>query len=134
MKASQKGAVALEFLLLFPLVVSLIYAAAIYGVLFSWQVRMQVAVDRASAAVMQLDRSATNDPLPMAVGLASNSLKDMDIPFPAASTSACISTGTNIVECSVTLELEHTGLNKLGFLGGFPPMPDNLRARGRVTF
>lgn len=53
----QHGAVAFEFLLLFPFVISLIYAAGVYGVLFSWQVRMQVAVDRSVAAVMALDRS-----------------------------------------------------------------------------
>lgn len=67
-KKMEKGAVAFEFIILFPFVIGLIYAAAVYGALFSWQVRMQVAVDRATASVMRLDRSGTAAFCPLADG------------------------------------------------------------------
>ena len=45
MKAGRKqaGAVALEFLMLFPFVVAMLYGAAVYGLTFFAQYRMQDA-------------------------------------------------------------------------------------------
>src|SRR5699024_632339 len=71
----QKGVIALEFLLLFPVVIALVYAAAVYGLVFSWQVQMQIAVDRSTAAVMHLDRSSTSDPETSALSLANQAME-----------------------------------------------------------
>src|SRR5690554_5271006 len=73
----HKGVIALEFLLLFPVVIALVYAAAVYGVVFSWQVQMQIAVDRSTAAVMHLDRSATEDPKAAAEATANEALNEL---------------------------------------------------------
>ena len=52
------GAVALEFLLLFPFVVAMLYGAAVYGLTFFAQYRMQDAVDNAVSTALYIDRSA----------------------------------------------------------------------------
>src|SRR5699024_6675487 len=80
----HKGVIALEFLLLFPIVIALVYAAAVYGVVFSWQVRMQIAVDRSTAAVMHLDRSSTGDPESSALSLAQQAMEKLRPSFSAA--------------------------------------------------
>ena len=60
MKAGRKqaGAVALEFLMLFPFVVAMLYGAAVYGLTFFAQYRMQDAVDNAVSTALYIDRSA----------------------------------------------------------------------------
>ena len=55
---NQEGAVALEFLMLFPFVVAMLYASAIYGIVFFSQYRLQNVVDRAVASALYVDRSA----------------------------------------------------------------------------
>lgn len=142
----QLGATALEFLFLFPLVVSLVYAAGVYGVLFSWQVKMQIAVDRATASVMYLDRSATNTPQTEAEALANQNMADLAPDFVGAITDAC-SADEEIVTCTLSVTLKDsgcageggatstmTGPDALGFLGGFPPMPDCLKAVAKVAY
>ncbi|PHR68104.1 hypothetical protein [Alcanivorax sp.] len=148
-KKTERGAVALEFLLLFPLIFSLIYAAGVYGVLFSWQVRMQVAVDRSTAAVMALDRSATADPQVAAEALADAAMATMDLAFlGTVPTSAVCSfeAGTpESIVCTLGVPMEGDcpdGMataggdapRQLGFFNGFPPLPDCLMAEARVTF
>jgi Flp pilus assembly protein TadG len=54
----QAGAVALEFLLLFPFVIAMLYGAAVYGLTFFAQYRMQDAVDNAVSTALYIDRSA----------------------------------------------------------------------------
>lgn len=149
MRRYKGGAVALEFLLLFPLVISLIYAAGVYGVLFSWQVRMQVAVDRSTAAVMALDRSATANPEVAAEALADAALAKMDLAFlgTVAKSEVCsFEVGTpDAIVCTLGVPLEGdcpdgiaaangNGPRQLGFFSGFPPLPDCLTAEARVTF
>ena len=57
-RRDAKGAVALEFLMLFPFVVGMLYASAIYGIVFFSQYRLQNVVDRAVATALYVDRSA----------------------------------------------------------------------------
>lgn len=145
------GAVAFEFLILFPFVIGLIYSAAVYGVLFSWQVRMQIAVDRSSAAVMRLDRNGTNDPSAAALTLANNSMKEGLVPefMGDLSAAACYQPEgiDDQVACTLKIALKDggcagglgatstaKGLNAMGFFGGFPPMPDCLEATAKVTY
>tara|TARA_B100000676_G_C18049891_1_gene830417 strand:- start:660 stop:1127 length:468 start_codon:yes stop_codon:yes gene_type:complete len=150
MPSRQTGAVALEFLLLFPLVISLIYAAGVYGVLFSWQVRMQVAVDRSTAAVMALDRSSTSAPATKAAQLANTALGNVSLSFLSVPPDACKSEDADgngeddTIACSLSVVLEDGGCGdetstaggpkKLGFFGGFPPLPDCLTAEAKVAF
>jgi len=142
MRRYVSGVVALEFLLLFPLVVSLVYAAGVYGVLFSWQVRMQVAVDRSTAQVMYLDRSATSSPETEAVALANGTLAGMGLSFLIVPDNAC-SLDDDKVVCTLSVGLEgddcgaggaSEGPEQLGFFDGFPPLPDCLTASSRVAF
>ena len=148
-KSVNKGAVALEFLLLFPLIFSLIYAAGVYGVLFSWQVRMQLAVDRSTAAVMALDRSATDDPKVTAEALADAALASMDLSFlgtvPTGSVCSFEAGPPDVIVCTLGVKMEGdcpagvavAGANEpksLGYFGGFPPLPDCLTAEARVAF
>ena len=48
----------MEFLMLFPFVVAMLYASAIYGIVFFSQYRLQNVVDRAVATALYVDRSA----------------------------------------------------------------------------
>lgn len=138
----MKGAVALEFLLLFPLIFSLIYVAGVYGVLFSWQVQMQLAVDRSTAAVMALDRSATDKPEDAAVALANAALAKMDLSF--IDDPGTCEGEDGVVVCALAVPMDGGGCGgdeesaegpkQLGFFGGFPPLPDCLRASARVAF
>lgn len=151
----ERGAVALEFLLLFPLIFSLIYAAGVYGILFSWQVRMQIAVDRATASVMRLDRSSTSTPSAAALELAIKSLIDgegnsvMAPEFMGTLSGAdkvCYEVDQQVA-CTLKIVLKEGGCGdefgatgtakgpgSLGFLGGFPPMPDCLKATAKVAY
>ena len=63
MKAGRKqaGAVALEFLMLFPFVVAMLYGAAVYGLTFFAQYRMQDAVDNAVSTALYICLLYTSD-------------------------------------------------------------------------
>ncbi|MCU5782139.1 hypothetical protein MA04_01439 [Alcanivorax balearicus MACL04] len=147
----ERGAVALEFLVLFPLIFSLIYAAGVYGVLFSWQVRMQIAVDRATASVMHLDRNGTDEPDVEALKLANDSVAGGLVPefMGSLSTEACYHPpgADDQVVCTLKVVLADGGCadgqgavgtakgpGALGFWGGFPPMPDCLQATAKVVY
>lgn len=157
----EKGSVTLEFGILLPFFLCLIYAAAIYGIVFSWQVRMQIAVDRATAAVMQLDRSSTNDPAGVAEALAQGALARTPMSFMVPPENACrlvnmagdaaAEDGSDAaaVVCELFLELEAPNEGEarcdenasavessltVGFFGGFPPLPGCLSASARVAF
>lgn len=129
----QKGVVALEFLLLFPVVISLVYAAAVYGVVFSWQVQMQLAVDRSTAAVMHLDRSSSDDVSAVAVAKATAALG------PAALRLRTIENATpcDVDEVLVTCKLSKSvdGL-QIKLWGGFPPLPPSgvIEATASVAY
>jgi hypothetical protein len=143
LKEAIKGVVALEFLLVSPLVIGLVYAAATYGVLFSWQMRMQVSVDRAAAAATTLDRNTTSDPGVMAASLANGALAN-NVPtfMGSVPADACVTVGAEVV-CDLSIALTDggcseasgvaTGPDQLGIFGGFPPLPDCLSVTSRVT-
>ncbi|MEY1660569.1 TadE/TadG family type IV pilus assembly protein [Isoalcanivorax beigongshangi] len=154
----QRGVVVLEFLILFPLIIGLVYAAAVYGVLFSWQVRMQIAVDRASAAALWVERSTDHStPVDGAVALANLAMTGAAGPGGAPAvghlpeflggiaTPACAPHG-ELIRCALKVELEtggcegvpgamavQEGPRQLGFFGGFPPMPGCLSAAATVS-
>lgn len=146
----QSGIVALEFLVLAPFIIGLVYAVAVYGVVFSWQIRMQIAVDRATAEVTQLPRSEVADAelRDKAVELALDALKDIAPGFASAS-AECSGDDAGFVSCSLSMLLEADGCAEaepgadpipadanlqLGFFGGFPPLPGCLVAAARVPF
>jgi hypothetical protein len=148
-KNNVSGVVALEFLLLFPLIVSLIYAAGVYGVMFTWQFKMQSAVDRSAAAVMSLDRSSTAEPAVAAAALASAALEQMDLAFLGDLSGGDVCTfeagSPDMIVCELGVPLDGgcpAGVTtagadapkQLGFFGGFPPLPDCLSASARVAF
>lgn len=142
----QKGVIALEFLLLFPIVIALVYAVAVYGVVFSWQVQMQIAVDRSTAAVMHLDRSATEDPKVAAEAMANQALNELKPSFiqqqndfttaAGVTQSAICTTNDTIVQCR--LEKKSVDKFSLHFFGkdnlGFPPLPKELTATASVAY
>ena len=68
----ESGAVALEFLMLFPFVVAMLYGSAVYGLTFFAQYRMQSAVDGAVETALYLDRSRFSDNLGSAVTTRAN--------------------------------------------------------------
>lgn len=144
----QRGAVALEFLMLFPLVVAMLYAAATYSVLFFSKYRMQDAVDRAVASAMLIDRRTyTEAKLGDAVAALSNgTLTTMIAGLPDAvaagvdnEATICameVSSGVDLLRCSITV---NSGENPIvpqlsfGFLGEFPPLPDLLKAESVIA-
>ncbi|WP_349382764.1 hypothetical protein [Alcanivorax sp.] len=140
---------ALEFLLLFPFVISLIYAAGVYGVMFTWQFKMQAAVDRSAAAVMALDRGSTSEPAVAAAALASGALEKIDLTFLGSVSKGGVCTyeagSPDMIVCELGVPLDGgcpAGVTtagadapkQLGFFGGFPPLPDCLVASARVAF
>ncbi|WP_421705369.1 TadE/TadG family type IV pilus assembly protein [Alloalcanivorax xenomutans] len=141
----ERGAVALEFLVLFPMIISLIYAAGVYGVLFSWQVRMQIAVDRATASVMSLDRNTADDPKAKAEELAQVSMNEIVPDFIGNAAGACEADESQVT-CKLAVALMESGCGgndssssvasprQLGFFGGFPPMPSCLEATAKVAY
>ena len=143
----ERGAVALEFLFLFPLVVAMLYGAAAYGILFFGKYQMQKAVEQATSAVLSLDRSRyTSGELEAKVSAtASAVLVSAGSALPSAFSAAIESS-----ECSLTtvqdLELLSCSLTlnnaddpvvpqlEFGLLGSFPPMPERLKVESSVAF
>src|SRR5690554_1311515 len=80
----EKGVIALEFLLVFPMILAIIYGAAGYGVLFYNKYQMQVAVDRAASAVFSLDRREYSTFSDNAVAYSSEVLTALSGWLPAA--------------------------------------------------
>lgn len=122
---------------------------------------MQIAVDRATAVVMQLDRSGTYDPAGKARELAQDALNGTPMPFMTPPEDACrlvnlaggvaAEDGSDAaaVVCELFLELEAPDEGEarcdenakaiessltIGFFGGFPPLPACLSASARVAF
>jgi len=129
----QKGIVALEFLLLFPIIIALVYGAAVYGVVFSWQVQMQLAVDRSTAAVMHLDRSSTSDPESSALSLAKQAMEKFRPSFIDAedeTATRCFiePESDKFVKCEITKLIDRS--LKIGYV----PLPDKLTATASVAY
>lgn len=143
---NHQGAVALEFLMLFPFVVAMLYAAAVYGIVFFSQYRLQAAVDRAVTAALYVDRSAYDAntlkgkveerALSVLTGLLENQSGALSA---AAENASCViePSGMGLLECKVSYNYKDRPLVPLmsfGMLGTFPPVPDTLDAEARAAF
>lgn len=147
----SKGVVALEFIMLFPFIVAILYAAGYYSVLFSWQYRMQSAVDAAVASGMYVDRAQESAVSEAVTRRANTSLSGSRSSLPTAvsakledTNDACAvvpgaGAGLTVIKCEIALSAEeiHAALPAInfGFLGQFPPAPPNgIQASAQVAF
>jgi len=149
----QVGVVSLEFILIFPLIIGLLYASLVYGTLFSSKVKLQRVVDAAVTSVYYLDRRDLNtaDDADFgqkvlrqsvgALGLGASNLSGML----EVSSSECetIDSGEPsrvvMLECSITVnpaggKSAFLPQINMSFLGNFPPQPATLSAKAAVTF
>lgn len=143
----SRGAVALEFLLLFPLVVAMLYAATTYGVLFFGKYQMQSVAEQAASSALRLDRNqfAAGELSGQVVTTANATLQQN-----WATTPERLRAGTELLDCSVS---ETGGISFLrcaisrnneqapmvpqmnfGFLGAFPPMPASMSVEASMAF
>lgn len=152
-REAARGVVSLEFMLLFPFIVAILYAAGYYSVLFSWQYRMQNAVDGAVASGMYLDRSRFAEAQlgPQVRARAYSALTELvqDLPLtvqeslnlePDNCTTETVSAqNIVVVRCELVMSQESLQVAlpsvAFGFLGQFPPAPSNgIRASAQVAF
>lgn len=148
---NQEGAVALEFLMLFPFVVAMLYASAIYGIVFFSQYRLQNVVDRAVVSALYVDRSADHADegglKSVVEGRANSVVADLLSRLPAPISGAqgsengfCSTKEVDNVEmlhCSVTYNYKENPIvpvMSFGMLGTFPPLPDTLEAEAHAAF
>ncbi|MBO6851144.1 MAG: pilus assembly protein [Marinobacter sp.] len=143
----SRGAVALEFLLLFPLVVAMLYAATTYGVLFFGKYQMQSVAEQAASSALRLDRNqfAAGELSGQVITTANATLQQN-----WAATPERLRAGTELLDCSVS---EAGGISFLrcaisrnneqapmvpqmnfGFLGAFPPMPASMSVEASMAF
>ncbi|WP_133492733.1 TadE family protein [Alcanivorax sp. 24] len=153
-KCRQAGSVSLEFMMLFPLVVAVLYATAVYGITFFGKYQMQDAADRAVAAALLVDRSAyEDDKIEDAIrNQAKSALEKLVTKLPAGwrdrldadcdvAESGVVAPGmvdVEMLECSLTYNDFGNkpivpGLN-FGWLGKFPPLPASLAVKASVAF
>lgn len=137
----------IESLFLFPVMLGILYASAIYGVTFFGKYQMQDAVDRAVAAALHVDRSAyAAGDVPAAVkeraeAALTNFKGSLPDSWSGSLVSNCLTELAGEVEvifCSLTYPDFSTNpiapsLN-FGFLGEFPPLPNELHAEARAAF
>lgn len=139
---------ALEFMFLFPFVLAMLYASAVYGITFFAKYKMQNAVDRAVAAALYVDRSRyseADDGLANAVkARAVNTLNEMIDALPAwngereGNCQSDSDGGIEMMMCSLTYKeySTHPVVPALhfGMLGSFPPLPDEIIVEARVAY
>ncbi|WP_107524645.1 TadE/TadG family type IV pilus assembly protein [Marinobacter halophilus] len=144
----NRGVVALEFLMIFPMIVAIVYGAAGYGVLFYNKYQMQVAVDRAAASVFSLDRREHGAFSESAIAYSGEVLAALSARLPAASADhlsirECKQVdhggtgGVQLLECMLVADAgESSFLPQVRFpgIGAFPPMPRQLTARSSIAF
>ncbi|MAL98284.1 MAG: hypothetical protein CL583_07505 [Alteromonadaceae bacterium] len=142
---SSKGVITLEFVLIFPILVGLIYGAAGYGVLFFNKSQMQTAVDRAAAAVFALDRRASGNFAQDATSYSNEVLVVLSERLPKASAQRIVQrecvvnteNGLDLLECTLRADAGDAPflpqVNVFG-LGAFPPLPASLTTRSVVAF
>lgn len=142
---------ALEFLMLFPFVVAMLYASAIYGIVFFSQYRLQNVVDRAVVSALYVDRSADHTEKgglkSVVVGQANSVVAGLLSRLPAPISGAqgsedgfCGTTevgGVKMIRCEVTYNYKESPIvpaMSFGMLGTFPPLPDKLTAKAHAAF
>lgn len=147
----ERGVVAIEFALLFPVVAALIYGAAVYAVIFHYQIQMQSAVDQAASSVLHLDRNQLPAAqLAGAVELRANALlENLVAGLPRRLSdrlddelTGCVLWSGEQGGIALTLlqcDMQATGAQlfptlSFGMLGQFPPVPDTVRASARIAF
>jgi Flp pilus assembly protein TadG len=143
----SRGAVALEFLFLFPFVVGILYAAASYGIVFFSKYEMQNVVDQAVQAALRVDRNRfPEDEIESRVTAAASSALEQGWALLPASLQAGVqdvdcsvlsSGGVDLLRCAVTRDnVDQPILPQVsfGFLGSFPPMPTQMSAAATVAF
>ncbi|MDX1635440.1 MAG: TadE/TadG family type IV pilus assembly protein [Marinobacter sp.] len=143
----SKGAVALEFLFLFPFVVAMLYAAATYGLLFFGKYEMQGVVDQAASSALRVDRNRVHEDalgeqvtttatavLTEGAGRLSPAFRE------AIESSGCVLStvqGLELLRCSMTLNNTEAPVipqMSFGLLGLFPPLPERLSVEASVAF
>lgn len=144
-----KGVVSLEFLMLFPLVLAMLYGSAIYGITFFAKYEIQDVVDRAVTSALYIDRSAfTAADISAAVeARAEASLSNLKNNLPEGwrdrlegdcSIERDVVNGIEMISCSLTYpkfkENPITPALSFGWLGSFPPLPDRLIGKARAAF
>ena len=150
MNRKEFGAVALEFLMLFPFVIAMLYGAAVYGLTFFAQYRMQAAVDTAGSTALYLDRSGTqaggiggavtqraNASLVGLVTRLPESLRD-NLNTDSACGLETIAGGVEVLRCSLVYPNYQANpivpVLSFGMLGDFPPLPAQLDVDARAAF
>lgn len=140
------GAVALEFLFIFPLIIGLLYGGAVYGLLFFHKWEMQEVVDGAAASVYRLDRRQYGDFGGEVISRSEAALDQFIVRLPDRIKSritdkGCEETNANnvvLLECRLKVSggKENSFFPRLtlGFLGNFPPQPDEFMVRAAVAF
>ncbi|MBA4719500.1 TadE/TadG family type IV pilus assembly protein [Alloalcanivorax xenomutans] len=140
---TSNGSVTVEFILLFPFIMAMLYASAVYGIIFFAKYQMQDAVDRAVAAALHVDRSAyAADEITAAVkSRAGDALAGLKEDLPGPLVGDCTTKpigGIEMVVCSLTYPSFSSNpivpsLN-FGWLGKFPPLPESLDVSARAAF
>ena len=149
------GVVALEFLLLFPFVIAMLYAAAIYALVFSSQYRLQNMAERAVTSALYVDRSAYagNALGGEVVGRAQEVLAELQQrqtgPLKTVNVNCQVinlgeesgesedATKLELLRCRLTYNYKANPIVpaiSFGALGTFPPLPDELTAEAHAAF
>ena len=144
---NSRGAVALEFLLLFPLVVAMLYGAAAYGILFFGKYEMQSVVDQAVSSALRVDRtrhSAADLPgqiestanAALAQGWASKSQR-LRAGAEITGNECQVDGSGSFLSCTISRDNKAEPMVPqltFGFLGEFPPMPDTMSVEATMAF
>ena len=134
--------------MLFPLVVAMLYAAAVYGMVFFSQYRLQSVVDRAVTTALYVDRSAVaaedlegivktraEDVLAGLLAALPGPLKKTPVDDPCRVET--VGDSVEMLRCSVTYNYKAGPIvptMSFGMLGTFPPVPDELKAEAYTAF
>lgn len=151
------GVVALEFVLILPLVIGLLYGGMVYGFLFFFKVEMQRAVDSAVASVYQLDRRNYDSfDEALVAGHACDTLDSlmsgMSAPVDGTNCETAQSSGMSddeweegranwcaangsMVACGLKMASPVFPVLSFGGLAEFPPQPDGaITVRAAISF
>lgn len=134
--------------MLFPFVIAMLYASAVYGLVFFSQYRLQNVVDRAVASALYVDRSAMQgealqgEAIKRATEVMGGLLATLPGPLGSLEEGASIcepaSAGeVDMIRCEVIYNYKESPIvpvMSFGMLGTFPPLPDTLTAEAYVAF